>query len=57
MYPWVRGLGIVARKTQVGEEGFGAVSDGGNGLMRAFWTWVKDQRGGKKTSKEATGQS
>lgn len=39
MCPWVCGLGIVARKTKLGEEGFGAVSDGG---MSALWASVKN---------------
>lgn len=47
----------VARKTKVGEESFGAVSDGGIGLLRAFRALVENQDEGKETRKEATGQS
>lgn len=50
-------MGTVARKTKVGKESFGAVSDGGIGLMRVLGALAEDQGKGKETSEEATGQS
>ena len=57
MCSWACGLEIVARKSKLGEESLEAMKDGGVDLMSAFWAPVKDQGGGKETSKVTTGKS
>lgn len=57
MCSWACVLEIVARKSKLGEESLGAIKDGGIDLMRAFRAPIKDQGGGKETSKVTTGKS